>query len=73
MLRGGFDHFKDRKAVQIPSAFLSDGHIIIAHEEIAAETDEIPTAQSLMKALGLHGHIFTFDALHCQEKTLRTA
>ena len=73
VLRGGFDHFKDLKAVLIQSAFLSDSHIIPAHEEIATKTDEIPTAQCLIEALGLTGYIFTFDALHCQEKTLRIA
>jgi len=72
VLRGSFDHFKDRKAVQVLSAFLSDSHIILAHEEIAKKTNEIPTARSLIKALGLTGYIFTFDALHCQEMTLRT-
>ncbi len=73
VLRGSFDHFRDRRAIQILSAFLSDTHIISAHEEIAAKTNEIPMAQSLIEALGLTGHIFTFDALRCQEKTLRTA
>lgn len=73
VLRGSFDHFNDQKAIQILSAFVSDGHIILAHEEIATKTNEIPTAQKLMKGLGLSGYIFTFDALHCQEKTLKTA
>ncbi len=73
VLRGSFDHFKDLKAVHILSAFLSDSNIILAHETIATKTNEIPTAQSLIEELGLTDHIFTFDALHCQEKTLRTA
>ncbi len=58
VLRGSFDHFKDQKAVQILSAFLSDSHIISAHETIAAKTNEIPTAQSLIEALGLTGSPF---------------
>lgn len=68
VLRGSFDHFQDQKAIQILSAFVSDSHIILAHEEIAAKTNEIPTAQTLMEELGLSGYIFTFDALHCQKK-----
>jgi len=68
MLRGSFDHFQDQKAVQILSAFASDSQLILAHEEIATKTNEIPTAQTLMKELGLGGYIFTFDALHCQKK-----
>ena len=67
VLRGSFDRFQDKKAVQILSAFASDSQIILAHEEIATKTNEIPTAQMLMEELGLSGYIFTFDALHCQK------
>jgi predicted transposase YbfD/YdcC len=73
VLRGSFDHFNDQKAVQILSAFLNEGHIILAHEEIAAKTNEIPMAQRLMEELSLSGYIYTFDALNCQENTLRVA
>ena len=73
VLRGSFDHFQDQKALQVLSAFLGDSRIILAHEEIAEKTNEIPTAQELVLKLGLSGYIFTFDALHCQEKTLETA
>lgn len=67
VLRGSFDHFNDQKAIQILSAFVSDSRLILAHEEIASKTNEIPTAQRLMIELGLSGYIFTFDALHCQK------
>jgi len=73
VLRGSFDHFSDQKAIQILTAFVTDEQIILAHEEIAAKTNEIPVAQDLMQRLGLSGCIFTFDAIHCQEKTLETA
>jgi predicted transposase YbfD/YdcC len=73
VLRGSFDHFNDQKAIQILSAFLNEGHIILAHEEIAAKTNEIPMAQRLMEELSLSGYIYTFDALNCQENTLRVA
>lgn len=73
VLRGSFDHFKDQKAIQVLSAFSSDSHIILAHEEIAEKTNEIPTAQELIVKLGLSGCIFTFDAMNCQEKTLGVA
>ena len=73
VLRGSFDHFQDQKARQILSAFVTDSRIILAHEEIAAQTNEIPTAQELILTLGLSGCIFTFDAVHCQEKTLEAA
>ena len=73
VLRGSFDHFQDQKAIQQLSAFLTDSHLILAHEEIAEKTNEIPTAQALSDALGLSGCLFTFDALHCPDKTLTVA
>jgi len=73
VLRGSFDHFQDQKALQVLSAFLTDQHIILAHEEIAKKTNEIPTAQELIDELGLSNCIFTFDAINCQEKTLEVA
>lgn len=73
VLRGSFDHFQDQKALQQLSAFLTNSHLILAHEEIAEKTNEIPTAQALINALGLSDCLFTFDALHCQEKTLTVA
>jgi predicted transposase YbfD/YdcC len=73
VLRGSFDHFQDQKAIQVLSAFLTGQRIILAHEEIARKTNEIPTAQELMAELGLSNCIFTFDAINCQEKTLEGA
>lgn len=70
VLRGSFDHFKDQKAIQILSAFLTDDHLILAHEEIEAKTNEIPTAQQLMGQLGLSGYVYTFDSINCQKKRL---
>jgi len=67
VLRGSFDHFHDQKAIQILSAFASDENIILAHEEIADKTNEIPTDQYLIEELSLTGCVFTFDALHCQK------
>jgi predicted transposase YbfD/YdcC len=71
-LRGSFDHFNDKKAIQVFSAFTS-GNIILAHEEIDEKTNEIPTAQKLFAELGLSDYIFTLDAMHCQAKTLQSA
>lgn len=70
VLRGSFDHFLGQAALQVLSAFLTDQHLILAHEEIAAKTNEIPTAQEMMSKLGLSDCIFTFDAINCQENTL---
>lgn len=71
-LRSSVDHFNDKKAIQVFSAFCSD-NIIIAHEEIEEKTNEIPTAQKLFVELGLSNYIYTLDAMHCQAKTLESA
>ena len=73
VLRGSFDHFQDQKAIQVLSAFLAGCGIILAQEEIDSKTNEIPAAQKLMMELGITNSIFTFDALNCQEKTLKVA
>lgn len=73
VLRGSFDHFQGQKAIQVLSAFLTGIRLILAHEEIAEKTNEIPTAQEMMTKLGLSDCIFTFDAINCQEKTLEVA
>jgi predicted transposase YbfD/YdcC len=73
VIRGSFDHFHDQNAIQVLSAFVDGPSVILAHEEIATKTNEIPTAQALIKKLGLEHCLFTFDALHCQHKTLQTA
>jgi len=67
-LRGSFDNLKDQRMIQIFSAFLTDQDIILAHEKIDCKTNEIPTAQKLVKELGIGKCIFTMDALHCQKK-----
>lgn len=67
-LRGSFDHFKDKRAIQILSVFLTGSKIILAHQDINEKTNEIPTAQKLMKELGIRNCTFTFDAMNCQKK-----
>ena len=72
-LRGSHDKFNDIKPIQILSAFAGGCGIILGHEKIEEKSNEIPAARKLIEELGLSDRIFTFDALHCQEKTLRTA
>lgn len=73
VMRGSFDALSDQKAVQILSAFVQGDNLILAHEDILTKTSEIPAAQKLMNTLGLTNVVFTFDALHCQVKTLEVA
>lgn len=73
VLKGSFDNFNDKKAMQIFSVFLQESGIILAHYEVDEKTNEIPVAQQMMSDLGLKNCIFTYDAINCQEKTLKAA
>jgi len=70
MLRGSFDHFEDKKAIQVLSFFETSGGLILAHEVINEKTNEIPVFQKLIKELDLENVVYTLDALHCQKKLL---
>lgn len=72
-LRGSFDNMNGISQLQVLSAYLGDCDIVLGHEEIEEKSNEIPAARKLMEELGLSEYIFTFDALHCQEKTLKAA
>ena len=52
-LRGSFDHFHDRAAAQVLSAFATDTALVLAHVGIAGKSNEIPAAQALLATLGL--------------------
>jgi DDE_Tnp_1-associated len=72
-LRGSFDKFNDRAAAQVLSAFATDTALVLAHIDIAAKSNEIPAAQTLLAELGVaDGAIVTLDALHCQKNTLKS-
>lgn len=66
-LRGSFDAFHDRKAAHVLSAFATDSQIILGHLPITGKSNESPAAQAMIAELGLTGHLFTLDALHCQK------
>ena len=71
-LRGSFDHLKGNDMLHLLSVFCTTNQLILAHVEIPEKTNEIPTAQALIKELGLpEGSIYTLDAMHCQKKHLR--
>ena len=67
-LRGSFDHFIDRAAAQVLSAFATDTSLVLAHIDIAEKSNEIPAAQKLLMELGVPADtLVTLDALHCQK------
>jgi hypothetical protein len=71
VLRGSFDHFNDRKAVQMLSAFATDSQLVLGHiwmtDEDGDKEHEIQAAQRLIQEIGLSEQLFTLDALHTQK------
>lgn len=70
-LRGSFDNFNDKKALHLLSVFLSGNNLILVHQEVGSKSNEIPSAQELIKELELENVIFTLDAMHCHINTFR--
>jgi hypothetical protein len=70
-LRGSYDHFQDKRAMQLLSMFRTEDRLILAHEVIDQKTNEIPMVQKLLGDIGLEGYYYTMDALHCQKKPLK--
>lgn len=66
-LRGSFDHFADRAAVHLVSAFDVTSGLILGHVEVGEKENEIPAVQHLLAALGLADRTVTADAMHCQK------
>jgi hypothetical protein len=69
-LRGSFDHFEDKKAIQVLSFFETGQGLILAHQVIGEKTNEVPVFQGLIEELELENVVYTLDALHCQKKLL---
>ena len=67
-LRGSFDHFADRSAVHLVSAFDISSGVILGHIEVGEKNNEISAVQQLLTALGLANRLVTADAMHCQKR-----
>lgn len=67
-LRHSFDHFNDRKAAHILSAFASDTGLVLGHLDCDDKSNEIPAVEALLGELGLAQALVTVDAMHCQKK-----
>ena len=66
-LRGSYDHFADKKAVHLVSAFEAESALVLGHIEVDDKSNEIPAVEQLIGALGLAGCVVTVDAMHCQK------
>ncbi len=51
VLRGSYDHFEDKKAIQVLSFFETGQGLILAHETIEEKTNKTPLFQRLITEL----------------------
>jgi len=72
-LRGSFGKFHDHATAEALSAFATDTALVLAHVDIAAKSNEVPVAQTLLAELGVASDIIvTLDALLCQKNISRS-
>ena len=60
--------YKDKRSIEVVGAVLSEIGVVIAHQQIAEKSNEIPALQAMIEELD-DTFIFTFDAMNTQ-KTL---
>jgi len=61
--------YKDKRSIEVLGAVLSEIGVVIAHQQIAEKSNEIPALQAMIGELG-DEFIFTFDAMNTQKKLL---
>ena len=60
--------YKDQKSIEVVGAVLSEIGVVIAHQQIAEKSNEIPALQAMIGELG-DEFIFTFDAMNTQKNS----
>lgn len=60
--------YKDQRSIEVVGAVLSEIGVIIAHQQIADKSNEIPALQTMIGELG-DEFIFTFDAMNTQKNS----
>jgi len=60
--------YKDQRSIEVISCVLSEIGVVIAHQQIAEKSNEIPALQELIATLGTN-FIFTFDAMNTQKNS----
>lgn len=58
--------YKDKRSIEVVGAVLSEIGVVIAHQQIAEKSNEIPALQAMIGELG-DEFIFTFDAMNTQK------
>ena len=60
--------YKDQRSIEVVGAVLSEIGVVIAHQQIAEKSNEIPALQAMIAELG-DEFIFTFDAMNTQKNS----
>ena len=60
--------YKEQKSIEVVGAVLSEIGVVIAHQQIAQKSNEIPALQAMIAELG-DEFIFTFDAMNTQKNS----
>ena len=58
-------------ALQILTAYLTEGCVVMGQNAIHDKTNEIPVFQAMLGLLDITGKTITADAMHCQKETCR--
>ena len=60
--------YKDKRSIEVVGAVLSEIGVVIANQQIAEKSNEIPALQAMIGELG-DEFIFTFDAMNTQKNS----
>jgi hypothetical protein len=60
--------YKNQRSIEVVGAVLSEIGVVIAHQQIAKKSNEIPALQAMIGELG-DEFIFTFDAMNTQKNS----
>jgi hypothetical protein len=65
----GSGNDSSRNALQLMSAMVVEGGLILYQHEVSDKTNKTPVMQAMLRYLSVKGAIITADAMHCQTKT----
>lgn len=66
-LRGSFDTFLGKTAIQMVSAWATASHLVLGQVKVDDKSNEIPAIPELLRLLEIKGCIVTIDAMGCQK------
>lgn len=70
-LRRSHDHYKEKDAIAMVSAWASEARLVLGQHSVEAGTNEVASVPLLLQTLMLRGCIVTMDAANCQTQNAR--